>query len=129
MTDIIQTLKAAISGLAAQPDEAPPFEVFYHVNPTAPENNLKITELLTWTGNNPQALVEQQELSDFIIKLSILAPFKNNLPLLTKLKSILQQTLDNIQVYTIHQVNAETYLIGQDEEGNFAGLKTTLATT
>ncbi|WP_158267605.1 nuclease A inhibitor family protein [Adhaeribacter arboris] len=52
---------------------------------------------------------------------------RNHLPPLTKLLTILHQSPVNIQVYQIHQLSEETYVIGQEEEGNFAGLKTELA--
>ncbi|MDQ3289924.1 MAG: nuclease A inhibitor family protein, partial [Bacteroidota bacterium] len=124
MTEIIQTLKAAISGLVASQDEAPPFEVFYHVNPNLTSNNLKFTELLTWTGHETEVQVEQEDLSDFLLKLSNTRQLKNHLPQLSKLQTILHQNLSNIQVYHINYPDEETYIIGQDEEGNFAGLKT-----
>ncbi|MDQ4141953.1 MAG: nuclease A inhibitor family protein [Bacteroidota bacterium] len=127
MTEIIQTLKAATSGLALSPDDAPPFEVFFHVNPSPAGNGLKLNELLTWTGHSPETQVEIQELSDFLLQLSNIKPLRNHLPELTRLQTILHQTLSNVQVYRIYMPQEETYIIGQDEEGNFAGLKTLLA--
>lgn len=124
MTEIIQTLKAATDGLAQ------PFEVFYHVNPM--QHGLTISEFLTWTGHNLETPVQIQEISGLFSKLSTFPDPDKNTPeqttqQLARLRTVLERELTNIHVFYISQGGGETYIIGKDQEGNFAGLKTTLS--
>lgn len=133
MTEIIQTLKAA-AGLILTANNVSPFEVFYHVNPSPTKDGLKIPELLIWTGHNPETPVVLKELPDFITKFSLSVPLSTNSTTrttrqLTELQATLAQELTPVWVYHLGTNTPETYIIGQDAEGNFAGLKSLINNT
>lgn len=125
MTEIIQTLKAATNGLAQS------FDIFYHVDPT--HDGLTLTEFLTWTGHSLETPVEVLELPEFFSLLSDLtfsdATTKEQvIQSFNSLRAVLEQELTSLHVFRMGPDKSETYIIGKEQEGNFAGLKTTLLT-
>lgn len=128
MLEIIQTLQAANASLKPNQEATRLFELFYHVNPSATADDLTLSELLTWTGHNPETPVEQLDFSDFPAYFSSFQNSQVNEPglgeRLATLQTMLQNKLTNLQIYRIGPASVgELYCIGQDAEGNFAGLK------
>jgi hypothetical protein len=121
MTEIIQILKTALDGLAPVGKNALLYEVFFHVNPVA--TDLQLSELLTWTGHDPYTPVTTQDFSEFCRQYRNEAAPTLSPEHLPGLQTVLEQNLTNLQVYHIGSNPEQTYIIGEDEEGNFAGLK------
>ena len=121
MTNIIQTLKTALTDLtpAGQPGTA--FELFFHVNPVSAD--LQINELLTCTGHNPYTPVTIYQFAEFYKICTTPAVPTFPAALLQKLQNTLEQSLTNLKMYRINSDPGQTYIIGEDQDGNFAGLK------
>jgi hypothetical protein len=132
MTDTLQPLLQAATGLLFRSESDYPFEPFTHENPGG--GPLEVPQLVGWLGLPPDTPVQQQDLASFFRNHTRELPGASAEQLelahrFQRLQAALETTLRAPAAYCVGVTQVQAYLLGQDPAGNFAGLKTKLIQT
>jgi len=132
MTDTLQPLLTAAAGLLFRSESDYPFAPFTHENPGG--GPLEVPQLLSWLALPPDTPVQRQELAYFFRNhtrepLGASAEQTELAHRFQRLQAALEAALRAPTAYCVGQTQVQAYLLGQDPDGNFAGLTTTLIQT
>ncbi|MFD2999201.1 nuclease A inhibitor family protein [Pontibacter toksunensis] len=120
-------LNQAVDGLLLKSDIEAPFEFFYReLEQGEAFSPKKVTE---WTGEATGMEVKTRELDEFFHEMGgISADIRNkgesNEKRYQMLKSKLNDLLEDVKVYMIHEIGSQVFILGKAENGDYAGLRT-----
>ncbi|HEY0049330.1 MAG TPA: nuclease A inhibitor family protein [Pyrinomonadaceae bacterium] len=85
--------------------------------------------LLSQTGNNRDAPVEERDFTDFFTRLTKIQDWfgdeeKRTAAKFSRLKELLERNLKDLKVYKVGRIEIDIYVVGLDAQGNLAGIKT-----
>lgn len=123
--DIENRLRAAIKGLLYTSETDAPFEIIHWAKGGETLDEKKVLQL---SGHKPNDEVETMGIEDFFKDLTSNqswygAKEKAATKKYAQLKSILQQ-FKHPQVFKIGSIRIDIYILGQDSEGDWVGVKT-----
>jgi len=85
--------------------------------------------LLSQTGNKPDAPVEERDFTDFFTRLTKIQDWfgdeeKQTAAKYARLKELLERNLKELKVFKVGRIEIDIYVVGLDAQGNLAGIKT-----
>jgi hypothetical protein len=85
--------------------------------------------LLLQTGNKPDAPVEERDFADFFARLTRIQDWfgdeeKQTAAKFARLKELLERNLKDVKVFKVGRIEVDIYIVGLDDEGKLAGIKT-----
>ena len=85
--------------------------------------------LLSQTGNKPEAPVEERNFADFFTRLTKIQDWfgdeeKQTAAKFARLKELLEKNLKDLKVFKVGRIEIDIYVVGLDAQGNLAGIKT-----
>ena len=126
-----QELLQATDGLAMLSETDEVFEFFYHEKPDEPFTKEIVVE---WDGKPAGTAVQVLEVEDFLYRMK--NPHsdadetqKRNADRFKQLEAKLKERLRNVKAYKISQTTMPVYIIGETDNGEYAGLKTIVVET
>lgn len=126
-----QELLKASDGLMmlSETDEA--FEFYYHEKPDEPFTEETVVE---WDGKPAGTAVQVLSLEDFLHRMKNPHPDadqvqKQNAERFKQLEAKLKELLRNVKAYKLSETSMPVYLIGETDNGEYAGLKTLVVET
>lgn len=127
--EIVEKLKEASTGLLMMSESDSPFEVvqWSGAAPATPEKILQ----LTGSQNLP---IEVVELDYFFRNCAFEQEWHNDqqkeeVKKYQTLVQMLKDTLSDINVYRVGQINIDAYIVGETQDGDLAGVATRLVET
>ena len=126
-----QELLQATDGLAMLSETDEVFEFFYHEKPDEPFTKETVVE---WDGKPAGTAVQVLEVEDFLYRMKNPHPDsdetqKRNADRFKQLEAKLKERLRNVKAYKISQTTMPVYIIGETDNGEYAGLKTIVVET
>jgi hypothetical protein len=85
--------------------------------------------LLSRTGNKPDAPVEERDFTDFFTRLTKIQDWfgdeeKQTAAKYVRLKELLERNLKDLKVFKVGRIEIDIYVVGLDSEGRLTGIKT-----
>ncbi|HEX8370238.1 MAG TPA: nuclease A inhibitor family protein [Pyrinomonadaceae bacterium] len=85
--------------------------------------------LLSQTGNKPEATVEERDFTDFFTRLTKIQDWfgeeeKRTAAKFVRLKELLERNLKDLKVYKVGRIEIDIYVVGLDSESRLTGIKT-----
>lgn len=85
--------------------------------------------LLSQTGNKPDARVEERDFAGIFARLTIIQDWfgdeeKQTAAKYARLKELLERNLKNLKVFKVGRIEIDIYIVGLDAEGRLMGIKT-----
>ncbi|WP_299821768.1 nuclease A inhibitor family protein [uncultured Pontibacter sp.] len=126
-----QELTKAADGLEMLSETDAVFEFYHHQKPAEPFTKETVVE---WDGKPAGTAVEALEVSDFLHRMQNPHPDaaekqKQDADRFKQLEATLKTHLRNVKAYKVSQTSMPVYLIGETENGDYAGFKTLVVET
>lgn len=126
--ELFSALKAASEGLIYISETDAAFEAFVWKT-DKPAGNVSAENVLKFAGEKPDAKVAEKTLDEFFEQPTEMQDWfgdeeKAQVEKYLKLKELLSTKLKNAKVFKIGDVQINIYIVGLDDEGNLAGVKT-----
>ncbi|GAB3195743.1 hypothetical protein ABID22_001600 [Pontibacter aydingkolensis] len=126
-----QELLKASDGLLmlSETDEA--FEFYFHEKPDEPFTAELVVE---WDGKPAGTAVQVLAVEDFLHRMKNPHPDadatqKQNAERFKQLEAKLKEHLKNVKAYKISEISMPVYILGETDNGDYAGLKTLVVET
>ncbi|MEJ8801814.1 nuclease A inhibitor family protein [Pontibacter sp. H249] len=126
-----QELLKAADGLVMLSETDEIFEFFHHEKPDEPFTKETVVE---WDGKPAGTSIEALEVEDFLHRMKNPHPEadqkqKQDAERFKQLEAKLKELLRNVKAYKVSQTTMPVYIIGETENGDYAGLKTIVVET
>ena len=126
--ELVSILKTAVEGLYYISETDAPFEAFVWIA-DEPIENVSVESVLKFAGEKPDAKIAEKTLDEFFKHPTEMQDWfgeeeKAQVEKYLKLKDLLAAKLKNPKVFKIGEVQINVYVVGTDEKGNLAGVKT-----
>lgn len=130
--ELEEELKKASEGLLmlSETDEA--FEYYYHEKPE--QEPFSADTVVEWDGKPAGTAIQVLSLEDFLHRMKNPHPQadatqKQNADKFRHLEAKLKELLKNVKVYKLSEISMPVYILGETEDGNYAGFKTLVVET
>ncbi|MFD2515591.1 nuclease A inhibitor family protein [Pontibacter locisalis] len=129
--EIKKELMQASEGLQMLSETDETFEFYYHEKPDKPFDEETVVE---WDGKPGGTKVQVLTLEEFFRNMTNPHPDadqvqKQNAARFKQLQAKLKELLKDVKAYKVSDMTMPVYLIGQTENGDYAGLKTLVVET
>lgn len=125
---LISDLKAAVENLIYISETDAGFDVFVQKS-EQPAKDASAADVLKFGNYEPQTKIEEKTLDEFFAQPTEMQDWygeeeKAQVEKYLKLKKLLTNRLKSAKVFRVGEIQIDIYLVGIDEAGNLAGVKT-----